>query len=238
MAVTVQGFSTFSSDAVTYISQKTLSIAKKNVIFQQLGDKADLPHGNSKTFQYTRYDRLGLPLTTLTEGTTPDNTTMSISTVSASVDQWGAYVNLSDVSQLTIKHPVMVKAIDLMGYQAAETVDREIIKVLLAGTSVSFPGVITARSSLSSTSTDIMSTALVRSMVSGLRARGAHEYEGQDFVGVIDPYVEMDLSADTTFQTAASYSNIKVLYNGEVGKWMGVRWMRSNLIPTVAGVSS
>jgi N4-gp56 family major capsid protein len=236
--MSVQTYSTFSADAVTYISKKTLMIAKKSVIFQQLGDKAELPNGNSKTFQYTRYDRLALPNVALTEGTTPTNTSMSISTVSATCDQWGAYVNLSDVVELTVAHPVMVKAIDLMGYQAAETVDREIIEVLMAGTSVSFGGAITVRSSLSSTSTDIMSTNMVRRMVKNLRNRGAYEYDGQDYVGVVDPSVEMDLSADSTFQTAASYSNIKVLLNGEIGKWMGVRWMRSNLIPSLTGVAA
>ncbi len=82
-----------------------------------------------------------------------------------------------------------------------------------------------------------MTTNLVRTLVSGLRSRGAYEYDGTDYVGVVDPFVEMDLSADSTFQTAASYSNIKVLMNGEIGKWMGVRWMRSNFISTITGVA-
>jgi N4-gp56 family major capsid protein len=236
MSVTTQGFSSFSSDAVTYIAEKTLMIAKKAVVFQQLGDKVVLPENNSKTFQYTRYDRLNLPSASLTDGTTPDNTSMSISTVTAVADQWGAYVNLSDVAQLTIKHPVMVKAIDLMGYQAAETYDREIINVLLAGTSVVFPAAVATRAGLGST--DYMTTAVVRKAVSGLRDNGAVEYDGTDYVGVVDPFVEMDLSADSTFQTAASYSNIKVLQNGEIGRWMGVRWMRSNLIPRLTAAAA
>jgi N4-gp56 family major capsid protein len=236
MAVTVQGFSSFQNDAVTYIAEKTLSIAKKAVVFQQLGEKAVLPHNNSKTFQYARYDRLGLPLESLTEGSTPDNTSMSISTVSAVADQWGAYIVLSDVADITIKHPVMQKGIDLMGIQAAETVDREIINVLLAGTSVFFPAAVTTRAGIGAS--DYMTTTVVRKVVSNLRSDGAMDYDGQDFMGVVDPQVEMDLSADSTFQNAGSYSNIKVLQNGEVGKWMGVRWMRSNLIPVLEGIAA
>lgn len=237
--MSVQTFAgSFSADAVTYIAKKTLMIAKKNVIFQQLADKAELPAGNSKTFQYTRYDRLPLPQSSLTEGVTPDNTVMSISTVQAVADQWGAFVNLSDVAVLTVSHPIMVKAIDLMGYQAAETVDREIINVLLAGTSVNYPGTITARGSLSSTTTDIMSSALVRKVVKILRVNGAYEFDGQKFMGVVDPAVEADLMADSTFVTAASYSNIKVLWNGEIGEWLGAKWMRSNFIPSLTGVAA
>lgn len=232
----VQGFNSFSADAVTYIAEKTLMIAQKQVIFQQLGDKAVLPPNNSKTFQYTRYDRLPLPLASLTDGVTPDNTDMSITTVTATAEQWGAYVNLSDVAQLTIKHPVMVKAINLMGYQAAETMDREIIKVLLAGTSAMFPGVVATRSGLANT--DVISTDLIRKAVAQLRFDGAIDYDGSNYMGVVDPSVEMDISKDSTFQTAASYSNIKVLQNGEIGQWMGVRWMRSNFIPVLAGLAA
>lgn len=233
-----QGFSSFSNDAVTFIAKKTLMIALKNVIMYGLGQKAQLDAHNSKTFQYTRYDRLGLPLTALSDGVTPDQTDMSISVVTATADQWGAYVNLSDVAQLTIKHPVMEKAMDLLGYQSAETIDREIILVLLAGTAVSFPGTIAKRSSLSSTSTDIMTSALVRKVVANLKVQGAHYYESSNFVGAVDPQVAADLNTDTTFVNAASYSNIKVLQNGEVGKWQGVRWMESNTIPTLSGLAA
>lgn len=235
MAITTQGFSSFSADAVTYIAEKTLMIAKKAVIFQQLGDKAQLPSNNSKTFQYTRYDRLALPLNSLTDGSTPDNTSMSITTVSAVADQWGAYIVISDVADLTIKHPVMQKGIDLMGYQAAETVDREIIKVLLAGTQVYLAAGRATRSAL--VSGDKVNTDLIRKAIANIRSLGAHEYDGSDYCAVMDPYVEMDISSDNTFQLAASYSNIKVLWNGEVGRWMGARWMRSNLIPSVTGLA-
>jgi N4-gp56 family major capsid protein len=132
----------------------------------------------------------------------------------------------------------MQKAINLMGYQAAETVDREIIVVLLAGTSVSYPAAHDSRDDLSSTSTDVVNTTLVRKVVAAIRQRGAHEFDGNDFVGVVDPQVEMDISSDSTFQQAGQYSNIKILQNGEIGRWMGVRWMRSNHIPTLTGVAA
>jgi N4-gp56 family major capsid protein len=229
----------FSSDAVTYIAEKTLMIAKKDLVFHQLGDKAVLPNGNSKTFQYTRYDRLNLPLSSLSEGVTPSSTSVSISTASATAEQWGAFVDLSDVVELTVKHPVMQKAIDLMGYQAGELIEREIIKVLLAGTNIRYMASdITSRADAQFTSADVLTTSVVRAAVAALRNSGAHEYDGKNFVGVVDPSVEMDLNADTTFQNAGSYSNIKVLLNGEIGMWMGVRWMRSNNIPTLTQVTA
>lgn len=241
MSVTNQGFSAFSSDAVTYIAEKTLMIAKKAVIFQQFGDKAVLPPGSSKTFQYTRYDRLNLPVSSLTDGSTPDNTSMSISTVSATADQWGAYVNITDVAQLTIKHPVLQKGIELMGFQAAEVVDREVIKVLInSATNITYGhnGSAFAASRSALTTAYVLNTAVAKSAVATLRNAGAMEYDGQNYIGIIDPSVEMDIMGDTTFVNAASYSNIKALYNGEIGMWFGVRWMRSNFLPVLVGMAN
>ena len=83
--------SNFSADVALYIAKKTLMIALKEMSLYQLCDKAQLPKNNGRTFQYTRYERVVLPQSTLTEGVTPSDTSMSISTVQAVMDQWGGY---------------------------------------------------------------------------------------------------------------------------------------------------
>ena len=80
-------FATLQNDAVTFIAEKTLMVAHKAVRLYQLADKAQLPEGNSKTFQFTRYERLPLPNTPLSDGVTPGNTQMTISTVTAIAEQ-------------------------------------------------------------------------------------------------------------------------------------------------------
>lgn len=231
----LQGYSTFSSNAQTYISAQTLKRIKRDVVVAGMGKQEKLPNRFSKTFQFTRYEKLDLPYAALTEGTTPDNSAMSISTVSAVMDQWGSYINLSDVAVITAKHPALQKGIELLAEQASETIDRECIKVLLSNTSVNYPGTATSRATIGSS--DYITTSVAKEAISALRSVGAHAVSGRLFLGLIDPMVEMDLLEDTTFQNAASYSNIVALYNGEVGTWMGVRWMCSNLIPTMSRLS-
>lgn len=234
-------FSSFSGGAINaHIADELLIIAKKAVVFQQLGEKAKMPAGEGKTFQFNRYNRLDLPRVTLTEGTPPSSTDMSLTTVSAVSDQWGAYIALSDVAQLTIKHPLLQVAIELLGYQAAELVDREIIKVLQASTNVTYGGAATSRAGLTATGSMCLTDASCQSMIASLRRRGAHPYENQNFVGVIDPSMEQDISqnSNNSFTLAAAYSNAKLLMNGEVGTWRGVRWMVSNLIPSLETVAA
>jgi len=233
----VQTFSNFSSDSQTYIAAQTLMRIKRDVIVYGLGKKEKLPGRFSKTFQFTRYEKLLLPKIALTEGVTPTtNASVTITTVQAVMDQWGDFVNISDVADLTVKHPVMEQAIQLLSEQATETIDRETIKVLLANTSVFYPGAVASRATLATTS--YFDTDTARKTIAYLRGSGAQPYEGRMFMGLIDPYVEMDLSKDSTFQTAASYSNILMLQNGEAGRWMGVRWVTSNLLPVLSRIAA
>lgn len=224
--------SNFSSDVSTYIAQKVLSVALKNVVLYQLANKVELPKNASRTFQFTRYNRVALPTQELTEGTTPGDTSMSITAVTAVMDQWGAVIPISDVAIDSVKHPVLQQALELAGLQAAELIDREIAIVLLAGTNVFYPNSISARGSL--TTSDKIDTASIGKVVSNLRYDGARPYDGSNYFGVVDPYSEDDLIASTTFVAAAQYSNIKAIQNQEIGMWKGVRWMRSNSLPAIS----
>lgn len=233
--MSVQTFAgTFSSDSTTYIAQKTLLIALKRLCVYQICEKVPMPKNNSLTFQYTRYERLALPQTKLTEGVTPADTAMSISQVSAVMDQWGAVIPISDVAIDTVRHPVLQKAIDLMGHQAQETVDRECVKIALSGTNVYYPNTATtARANIAST--DYVTSPFIGRVVAVMREYGAMPYdEGEDlYVGVVDSFTNDDISVDTTFVDAAKYGQIKKLLVNEIGEWKGVRWVRANTIPNI-----
>lgn len=218
------------------IKEKMLSIAEKQTVFYELADKETLAENSGKTVQFTRYERLNLPTTTITEGTPPAAQALTTSVVQAVVDQWGATVAITDVAQLTVKHPVLRVAQDRLGTQHAETLDREIMRTLLGGTNVAFPSPRTTRVGLQAG--DYPTTDLIRTIVSTLRAQGAATYEGGMYAGVVDPYHEMDLTKDATFVNAAAYSNIEALFVNEIGRWMGVRWKRSNLIPIYTALAT
>jgi len=215
-----------------YLKKKLLEIARKKVVFQQLGDKEDLPEGQGKTARWIRYDRISLPNKPLTEGVTP--TTLrepNIAKVEATVDQWGDIHAITDVAELTIFHKAFQIMAERMATQAVETIDRECQRVLLGGTNTIFTDpAITDRTAIAAGS--VMTTDVIQRILSSLRTYGAPDYDG-DYVGVVSPAVEQDLLRDPTFQTAAVYGNQTPLFNGEVGRWMGVRWMRSNFIPVI-----
>ena len=215
-----------------YMMDELLDRAEKDTVFWDLCEKSEIPRGSGKTAQFTRYERLPLPEAPLEESVTPVATPITLSTVDAVLDQWGAVVSMSDVVILVIKHPLVQQARELLTLQHNELVDREVQVVAMGSSNVYFAGNVTARASL--TAANVITTDDIRRMVSRLRSNGAPTYTGGMYKGVIDPFVEMDLTKDSTFQLAgtnAGGSQIGTLRDADVGRWMGVNWMRSNGIP-------
>lgn len=225
--------STLAADLQTYFSKRLLDINAKDQVLQTAAYKEDLPSHSSKTISFTQYSRLSVPGATLTEGTTPSDTAVSNAAITAVVDQWGAFVTLTDVAELTVKHPVVSELEMLLGEQANETIETQINSVLVAGTTVQYANSKAARTALGNG--DVLTTTEIRKALKTLRVNGARPIDG-NFVLFVDPSVEMDLMADTDFKTAVSYdTGRKDLYSGQVvGTWMGVEVRRSNVIPTIS----
>ena len=230
-------FSTLSSDAVTYIREELLDLAEKLTVFAQFADQVALPQHNSKTVQFSRYPYLTLPTATATEGTTPADTALSVQTVTATTDQWAMTVTLTDLAQLTIKHPLVPVVNELLGYAMAQLVDREIYKVLLSGATVVFPSTVASRATLASS--NVLDDTTVMKVAATLRANGARGVDGMNYVLVVDPYQEQDLVNQTsTFLAAHQFKGVEALYNSEVGRWRGFRVVRSNIIPVIALIAN
>lgn len=224
-----------AADLQTYFSKKLLVQATYKTVLDQFGYTENIPSASSKTISFTQYADLAPTTTPLTEGTPPTDTQLSTSAITATIDQLGAYVTLTDLAELTVKHPVVQKTTELLGVQAARSYDRVINAVVVAGTNVVYAGGQTARANL--TNAHVLTFAEVRKAVALLRNNGASEFDDGNFVLVIDPSVETDLMGDNTFQNTV-YRQIDPTkgnenYKGVITKFAGVTVVRSNNIPTI-----
>ena len=225
--------SILAADLQTYFSKKLQVQAKFKTVLDQFGYNENIPSNSSKTISFTQYTDLAVATTPLTEGTAPADTTLASAAITAVIDQLGAYVTLTDLSELTVKHPVTTKVTELLGVQAARSYDRTINSVIVAGTSVIYPGVIAARANI--TATSYMTFEMVKKAVALLRNNGAQEFDDGNFVLVVDPSVEADLMSDTTFaNTVYRQTGKNENYKGAITSFMGVTVVRSNNIPTIA----
>jgi N4-gp56 family major capsid protein len=250
----------FAADIEAYIADKTLPLARRQLVVYQFGDPLSLPEGRGTSYTATRYNRVPLPYATLAEGVPPVGQNMTIQQVTATAQQWGDKVTITDVAELTIKHPLFKKAIELVGLQVAETLERNTFNALMAGTQINYVNSRGARASL--VAGDVMNITELNRAYAMLHTLGAPRYMGDEmtdtrleadaggakassnprsmphYTSVIHPLVAADLRQNQTIQTAWSYSDINRLYNFELGEWNGIRFCFSNMVPSFTGVAA
>lgn len=221
---------TLAADTVAvWLEDELLDRGERDLAFYAVCDKTTIPNRNGRVVQFTRYERLPLPFRPLEEGVTPVLTPLTISTVQAVLDQWGAVTGTTDQAELTVKHPTIQLARDLLSDQHNETIDREVQVVLLGASAVYYAGNKASRALL--TAADVIRSDDIRRIVATLRSNGAKPYDSRGYKGIVDPWVEADLNKDPTFVNAGTYSQVATLKDFDLGKWMGVWWMRSNHMP-------
>lgn len=232
--------STLSADLQTYFSKKLQIQAKYKTVLDQFGYTENIPANSSKTISFTQYADLSPSVSALTEGVAPTDTQLSSAAITATIAQIGAFVTLTDLATLTVKHPVTQKTTELLGVQGARSYDRLINATVVAGTSVIYANSKTARTSLAAG--DALTFLEVRKAVSLLRNNGATEFDDGNFVLVVDPSVETDLMGDTTFLNTVYRQSVPAkqneLYKGTVTVFGGVTVVRSNNIPTIASTAT
>lgn len=238
MPDSVTNFAALTNDAPNvWIASEMYRLVELKLQLGQWATKYTQPQRMGKTMRIIRYSRLTLPTSVLTEGTPPDAVALSLSNVDVTLEQWGIVVLLTDVAQITTDHPALRIAIERTSLAMSEVLEREMAKMLLAGTNVYYGGTVSARSSLAAS--DKLTTTVVLKATSFLRSKGAGDWEGGLYAGVMQSQQEADLLAsDTTFQAASNYANVKALQYGEIGVWMGVRWNRGNFLPMFVGVAA
>jgi len=252
--------SQFSADVEAYIADETLPLARRQLVAYQFGDPLSLPEGRGVVYTATRFNRVPLPFAPLSEGVPPIGETMTITQVTATAQQWGDKITITDVGELTIKHPLFKKATELTALQVAETLERNTYNNLLAGTQINYVNSRGARASL--VAGDVLDPTTVIRTVAALETLGAPRFMGDEqtdqkiaaesggakassnprsmphYTNLIHPLVAADFRQNSQVITAWSYSDINRLYNFEIGEWASNRFCMSNMIPSFVGVAA
>jgi N4-gp56 family major capsid protein len=220
-----------SAEMKTYYSDYLIDMAEPKLVHDQFGQKEPIPKNRGKIVEFRKYDPLPKALTPLKEGVTPDGQKLNMSTVTAEVKQYGAYVEISDILQLAAIDNNLVQATKLLGGQAGRTLDTIVREVLNGGTNVQYAeGQVSSRSALvgedEGGNNHYLTVNAVRMAVRTLKRYNAETIDGS-YVGVIHPDVSYDLMSDPKWVNVKTYSDPEGIYNGEIGKIENVRFVES-----------
>lgn len=207
-----------------YYSDYLIDNAVPKLVHDQFGQKHPIPKNGGKTIEFRKYSPLPKLTNPLQEGVTPDGQSLNMSTVEATVAQYGGYITLSDMLLLTAIDNNLVQATKLLGAQAGATLDTITREVLNGGTNVIFSGGKDAREDLDANS--LLTVDDIKKAVRLLKSQNAEKIDG-DWVGIINPDVAYDLTNDPAWKDVKTYSDPEGIYQGEIGKIFGVRFVET-----------
>lgn len=214
----------------THYDMTLIDEAGPNLIHDQFGQKRPIPKNGGKKIEFRKFAVLPKALTPLTEGVTPDGKKLSATAIEATVAQYGDYVVLSDMLDLTAIDPVVVEATKVVGRQAGLTLDTITRNVLHTGTNVFYApkadgSAVTSRAGLDGTCK--LTVDLVRRVAAFLKKNNAPKINGS-YVAIIHPFAAYDLMSDPEWQDPHKYQDTTNIYEGEIGKIAGVRFVESS----------
>src|SRR5260370_42315182 len=93
----------------------------------------EITQGNTNKIKFRRYTNLTAATTPLVQGVTPAGSQLSITDLTATVQQYGDYVTLTDFLEMTTLDPVLNETTNLQADQVGDTLDQLTRDVLVAG---------------------------------------------------------------------------------------------------------
>lgn len=236
---TVLNMNTTSSQGLTPLYQPVLNrqlidVTKTELIHHQFGQKARLEKGKGKIVAWDKMSPLPLAKTPLTEGITPEGTSMNISRVTGIPKQYGAYIATTDQFDFFTPDPSpeMLRINETLANNAGETLDALTADVLSTGLNVYYAGGKSSRSAL--TEGDIATIDTIREIVRSLKVNKAKRIDGK-YVAIVHPDIAHDLMSDEKWIHAQQYQARVPLFEGEVGELYGVRFVESPLAMVFRG---
>lgn len=221
----------------TFYDMTLIDEASPNLVHDQFGQKRPIPKNGGKKIEFRKFASLPKALTALTEGVTPDGKKLTVSSIEAEVAQYGDYIVQSDVLELTTIDNTIVEATKILGRQAGLTLDTITRNILQAGTNVWYAPKAdgTAVSSRANLVDGCKLTVdLIKKVVADLKANNAPKING-DYVAIIHPYVAYDLMSDPEWIDAHKYAQPENIYEGEIGKVAGVRFVETSEAKVYSG---
>ncbi len=213
-----------SVEMKTFYDTELIRNAEPLLVHDKFGQKRSISKNGGKTIEFRRLNPFPKADKPLTEGVTPDGKKLDWSKLSATVNQYGDYVTVSDMLDLTAVDNNILEATVILGDQAGRTLDTVTREVINAGTNVQYAdGSVDARHKL--TPDHLMTVAAVKKAVNTLKKGLAKKING-DYVAIIHSNVAYDLMNDSEWQSVKDY-NPKDWYEGEIGRIFGCRFIES-----------
>lgn len=230
--------------AIVY-SKVFLERLQLETVYDFLTTKKPVPANAGKVVYWTRQTAMTVSTAALTEGTIPAATSMSATTISATLAGYGDYATFSDLFSLTSIDTGLKEKVSTMGQLAAEKMDTIRLYKMFAGATVQYANqklVNSANPLTALLSTDTLDVADLMYAVLTLKTNKAPKFEapvgslnkGGAYRGVIGSHGYYNLLKDTStgaftaINIATSTEGMNQVKNSEIKRIAGIDVMEGN----------
>lgn len=218
------GTNQLSAENATFYQTAMLERLTPELVYMKYGEKKNIPKRAGATAQWRRLNSLAVSTTAVTEGVTPDGVNLDITTVTATVQTYGAWTKISDFLDLVGLDPLLTETSELMGENAGESMDTIVRDVIYAGTVVQYANNKANRAAVAATdkitALEILKArrTLKRNKVKQINIPG----RGRGWLAFIHTDVAMDLMQTDEWKKANVENGTKNFEDGIIGKLYGI----------------
>lgn len=235
MAQTVYG--DISPAVAASAAVEMLKRGQPHLVIQQFGQVKPLGKNETNTKKFRRYERLSAATTPIAEGVTPTGSTPTYTDYTATLSQYGDFLELTDEIADLHTDPVLQEYSAMIGEQSALTVETIAFGIIKAGTTVYRAN--------GSQRTDIntpLTLSLQRKAIRGFKRQLARPFTKKlssspnfntenvkpSYIGLIHPDLESTVRGLPGFKDVVDYGSMTP-YESEIGNVEDVRYLTSTV---------
>lgn len=214
-----------------YYERKLLTYVKENLLVLKFGQKFTLPRNSGRQAVFTRFAPLPKATTPITDSPTPaSGASMSAQQITVALQEYGNYIDLDEFTDMTSFVPLVDQAVDLLSYNAQQSIDTVGMQEITSGVNVLYAGGVADRIGLDGTKKITKSD--IRKAVSILQRNNIPTFADGYYVCWIHPDKILDLFSDQEL-IQLSIAKPQAVEKGYIGEFGGVKFYVSTTLPIV-----
>jgi len=215
-----------------FYDRTLLETAYPNYVHAKFAQRRNLNRKSGKTIKFRRYSRLSTVPAPLTQGITPTGSQLAKTDLLATCEQYGDFVHITDVVDLTVEDALLTEAVEKLSDQMHATIDELVRDYMCASASSTTcsNGDPTA-TYLNDTDIDsVVQTLLggnakfITSLIKPGVGQGTSPVRAA-FWGIVDSDLIDDLEAVTGFKPTSDYPTQQTVDPAEWGAVKNVRFL-------------
>lgn len=214
-----------------FYDKELIHFAKPKLVHTRFAQQRPIPKNSGKTIEFRRFSPLPKALKPLEEGVTPRGNALNVSSVTATVEQYGDYITTSDMFNLTAVDNILSETQIVLGDQAGRTLDTVVREKVNAGLNVQYgDGSKSSRASLTGgadSGNDYLTVAAVKRAAATLKRNNAAPFKDGCYVAIIHPDTANDLTNDPEWKVMQQADKTD-WGDGVIGKIHGVVFVESS----------